>query len=445
MLNMSKKEKKSNEPVKTDMGIYVALDLGSCEVRGIAAKKDDKGNLVALATATCASTGMKRGAIQNVEETKNAINHVLTDLENTIKVQANKGVTDMYETVNVRIENVYVALNGNSIRTVNNTVNRRLGGDFITDELLEEFDRENRSIPLQNGEEIIDIVPLQFLVNDDETSTPVGCSCEVISATYTIFLGNASLLSNLKKCIEEIGRNLAGYCTAPVAAANATISANEKELGVVALDFGYSTTNVSIFYRGKIHFAFVIPIGSDIITKDIAQLKITEREADLLKQKCLCNLDSTKPDLLIGLSNGKDASYRNICNVVERRIDHIFKYVNLCIKQSNLRVGPQLEKAVLLGNASQLGGLKAKTEAHTGLPAHHGNLLERYRHLLPNNQKPNSFHVAIGTLLTATQNCVFSTKATQRPVEKKSGFKDWASKMVTGLFDAELPENQKNN
>lgn len=442
---MSKNEKKDNiVPLKTDMGIFVALDLGATEVRAIAAKKDNNGNFVTVAIASTPSNGIQRGAIQNIEKTKFAISHVLTDLENSIKIQANKGVTDPYELVDVKIEQVYIALNGNSIRTVTNTVNRRLGGNFITEDLMEEFDRENRNIERSGDLEILDIQPLQYLVNDDETSSPVGCRCEVISATYKIILGNANLLSSLRVCLESIGRKLAGYCIAPLAAANATISENEKELGVVVLDFGDSTTNLSIYYKGKMHYTLVIPIGSNIITNDIAQLRIVREEAEKIKKAGNCYLDKTKQDIIVGLSTGKDVSYRVICEVIERRIDLILEYVKLGIQESKLAVGPQLDQIVLLGNASKLRGLKAKIEEKIGLSAHEGRLLDRNMHLVP-SEKASNFHVAIGTLLTAKENCAVSTKINERPVEKKTVAKKVAN-LCSWIFKDELPEenNQKN-
>ncbi len=437
---MSKKDdKKTIVPEKTDMGIFVALDLGATEVRAIAAKKDNQGNFETMAIASTPSKGIQRGAIHNIEEAKFAINHVLTDLENNIKNLTNKGVTDIYEQVNVKIEQVYVALNGQSIRTVINKVARRLGGEFITADHIDDFNRENGKIP-HNDEEILEIHPIQYLVDDEEISSPIGCRCEVIQATYNIILGKKTLLGNLRVCLESIGRKLAGYCVSPIAAANACISKNEKELGIVMLDFGDSTTNLAIYHKGKMRYSLVVPIGGSIITNDIACLRIVKEEAEKIKKAGNCHIDKSKPDIIVGLSNGKNVSYHVICDVIERRIDLILEYIKLGIKESNLAVGPQLDQVVLLGNASNLLGLKGKIEEKIGLAAHKGKILNQYDMLVKQN---NNYAVALGTLLTAKENCAVSTKINARPKEKKSVI-DKINKSIGWLFSELEEDNQKN-
>ncbi|MCQ2208412.1 MAG: cell division protein FtsA [Paludibacteraceae bacterium] len=431
-------------PAKTDMGIFVALDLGGTEVRAIAAKKDDQGKFEFVSSASTPSRGIRRGAIYNIEDTKNDIKHVLTDLENSIKTQYNKNIVDVYDKINVKIEQVYIALNGNS-RSETNNMSRRMGGNIIDKELFDEFDRENRNFKLNNDLEILDIYPFKFLVDDDEpTNNPIGCRCEVISATYKIIVGKNTLLSNLRVCLESIGVKLAGYCVAPLAAANAVLSNNEKELGVVLIDFGATSTNVAIYHKNKLHYSLSIPIGSKVITDDIARLRIVAEEAEKIKKIGNCHLDRNEKDILIGLSTGNDISYKVICEVIERRIDTILAYVDLAIKESKLAVGPQLDQAVIVGEAANLKGLMGKIEETLGLPAHKGSIHSNYQHLIPQSANGRKFHVAIGTLVIAKENCVVSTKQAERP-QAKTSFMGSVKNAITSLFDEELPEekNQK--
>lgn len=440
---MSKKVVQNITPEKTAMGVFVALDLGATEIRAIAAKKDQNGKFHYLASATYASKSIFRGYINNIEIAKNDIKHVITDLENTIKVLCNNDITDPYEKINVKIEQVYVALNGQSIRTTINRVSRRLGGSLITQELLDQFDTENRNVLSTSDLEIVDITPIQYLVDDEENPSPVGCRCEVIQATYNIILGKRILLSNLRDCLAGIGIKLAGYCVSPIAASNATISANEKELGIVMVDFGDSTTNLAVYYKGKLHYSLVVPIGSSLITNDISELRIVKEDAEKIKKKGNCHVDKTKQDIIIGLSNNKDISYHLICDVIERRIDQILDYVKLGIQESKLAIGPQLDQIVLLGKASELKGLANKIEEKIGLAAHKGKLLEQYSHLVKNGT-PLDFAVAIGTLITAKENCAFSVKMNERPKEKRSLFRSFTT-FTTSLFSDDIPENQTNN
>lgn len=445
---MSKKDgQMATAPAKTDMGIFVALDLGGSEVRAIAAKKDEQGNFEYISSASTPSRGIRRGAIYNIEDTKNDIKHVLTDLENSIKTLYNKNISDIFEKINVRIEKVYVALNGNS-RSETNNMSRRMGGNIIDKELFDEFDRENRNFKLNNDLEILDIYPFKFLVDDDEpTNNPVGCRCEVISATYKIIVGKSTMLSNLRVCLESIGVTLAGYCVAPLAAANSILSNNEKELGVVLIDFGATTTNVAIYHKNKLHYSLSIPIGSKLITDDIASLRIVSEEAEKIKKIGNCHLDHNEKDFLIGLSTGNDISYKLICEVIERRINFILDYVDLAIKESKLSIGPQLDQAVVVGEGAKLKGLLGKIEEKLGLPAHMGSIHSNYKSLIPQAKNGTKFHVAIGTLLNAQENCVVSTKQTERPLPQKKTLFGKLKDFSTSIFNDELPEerNQKKD
>jgi len=72
----------------------------------------------------------------------------------------------------------------------------------------------------------------------------------------------------------------------PLASAEAVLTEEEKEAGVVLVDIGGGTTDVAIFQDNIIRHTAVIPFGGNVITEDIKEgCSIIRNQAELLKIK----------------------------------------------------------------------------------------------------------------------------------------------------------------
>src|SRR3990172_5304830 len=70
---------------------------------------------------------------------------------------------------------------------------------------------------------------------------------------------------------------------APGAAAEAVLTAEQKELGAALIDVGAGTTSVLAFERGAVKHTAVISVGGNHVSSDIAAgLRTPFREAELL-------------------------------------------------------------------------------------------------------------------------------------------------------------------
>ena len=77
----------------------------------------------------------------------------------------------------------------------------------------------------------------------------------------------------------------------PLAAAEAVLTPEEKELGVALVDLGAGTTDVLVFHQGALRHTAVLSIGGNHVTSDIAAgLRTPFRDAELLKQRSGCAL-----------------------------------------------------------------------------------------------------------------------------------------------------------
>ena len=72
----------------------------------------------------------------------------------------------------------------------------------------------------------------------------------------------------------------------PLAAAEAVLSAEERELGVALVDIGSGTTDIAVFHDGTVRHSAVLSVGGNHLTNDIAAgLRTPTADAERIKQR----------------------------------------------------------------------------------------------------------------------------------------------------------------
>jgi cell division protein FtsA len=107
-----------------------------------------------------------------------------------------------------------------------------------------------------------------------------------MEANFHIISGQVTAARNINKCVHRAGLNVTELILEPLASADAVLSAEEKEAGVVLVDIGGGTTDIAIFFDNIIRHTAVIPFGGNVVTEDIRQgCGIMRDQAELLKTK----------------------------------------------------------------------------------------------------------------------------------------------------------------
>lgn len=126
-----------------------------------------------------------------------------------------------------------------------------------------------------------------------------------------------------------------------MASADAVLSDEEKEAGVVLVDIGGGTTDVAIFYDGIIRHTAVIPFGGNIITEDIKEgCSIIRTQAEQLKVRfgsALAQENQENEIISIPGLRGrphKEISIRFLAQIIQARMEEILEFVLFEIKSS---------------------------------------------------------------------------------------------------------------
>ncbi len=346
--------------------IIAALDIGTTKVCVVVGKRNILNKIEVLGFGKVSSEGVIRGVVSNIDKTVKAISDAIDLAEKMSKHE---------------IQKVHVGIAGQHIKSLQHqgVLYRNNPQEEITREDVDKLVQDMYKIALPPGDQILHVIPQEFTVDDEEgIIDPVGMSGSRLQSNFHIITGNTSAASNILRCIEKAGLIAESMTLEPLASAESVLSKEEKEAGVVMVDIGGGTTDVTIYNEGIIRYTSVIPIGSNMITKDIkAGCSVTQEQAEKLKVRFGSALSEEIVDNRIITIPGlmgrepKEISEKNLARIIQARVEEIFEYVMWDIHRSGYE-NKLVAGIVLTGGGSLLKNLELLAEYQTGLAARIG-------------------------------------------------------------------------
>ena len=392
-----------------------AIDLGSSKIVGIIGSKSEDNIISVYAVEKESSDAcIKRGCIQNVEETALKIKRVISRLEARIKS---------------KIDKIYIGIGGQSIHSIDNKINHQLNEETpITAQIIDTLKEISMNSPVGN-KEVLEVLPSEYLIDGKKVIQPIGVYGSEIEVTHKLIVGRASLKKNIQRVFEKLDVSLAGFIIAPLAASSVMTEA-EKNLGAVLVDFGAETTTVSIYKDGLLRYLAVIPIGGKAITKDIASLQILEEDAEKIK---FIHGD-VSPD--IDIPEGKVLNYNNSNNnsvsdvikiypktlhkVILARTEEIVENINNQIRLSGYDKQQLGSGIIITGGASRIKNFTQLLIKKAEMDVKFGEFNKTIQSQIYSEiGKDPHFSVLLGTLLRGEENCRKVEIVKEKPMEKE--------------------------
>jgi cell division protein FtsA len=355
---------------------FVGIDIGSSKVGVLIGQRDAKGSMEVVGKGLAPNRGTRKGNIVNVEATVEALKQASEEAE----VMAG-----------VEISRAYVGVAGADIRSVNSrgmvSVSRK--DREITRQDIQRVLEAAQSAALPSDREILHAVPQEFIVDEqggiDEPLGMLGTRVEVMVHLVT---GNITRSRTLLTCVNRAGIEVVEMVFEPLATAEAVLSPDERELGVLLVDIGAGTTEYALFCEGEIQYSAVAPIGAGHFTNDLAMvLRTPFAEAERIKIKQGCCLPSmvTEEDGIsvptVAGGGSRVVPKRELCEILQPRAEELFNMLRDDLRKhasdEGLRGG-----VVLTGGGAQLDGLLELAEqvfdagVRYGLPRGLGGLVD---------------------------------------------------------------------
>jgi len=375
--------------------IVVGLDLGTTKVCTIIGERDDDGQVHIIGVGTTPSTGLKKGSVVNIEQTIASIK---------------KSVQDAERMAGVEVGSVFAGVAGGHIKGLNSrgviAVSRK--DKEITEEDRERVIEAAQAIAIPLDREIIHVIPQEYIVDDqDGIKNPVGMSGVRLESEVHVVTGGVTSVQNIVRSVERAGLQVADIILQPLASAEAILSADEKELGVVLIDIGGGTTDMAVFINGSLWHTGIITLGGTLVTSDVAVgLRTPNTEADNIKIQYGCSYTAMVKEeeeiTVPGVGGRPDRRMprRVLSEIIEARMEEIFELVGAELKkhgfEDRIPAG-----AVITGGAALMEGTAELAEKILQLPVRIGSP-KRVGGLTDVVSNP-SYSTAVGLVLMGMQ------------------------------------------
>jgi len=343
--------------------IVVGLDIGTSKVCAVIGEMTEQGVEI-IGVGAHSSQGLRKGVVINIEGTVNSVK---------------KAVEEAGLMAGCEIHTVFTSISGGHIKAFNSHGIVAVKNKEVTQRDLERVIDAARAVAIPMDRDVLHVLPQDYIIDDqDGIREPLGMSGVRLEAKVHIVTGAATSAQNIVKCCNRTGLNVAEIVLAPLAAAEAVLSDEERELGVVLVDMGGGTTDIAIYHDGAVKHTAVIGIGGNHVTNDIAAgLRTPFNDAERIKQR----YGSAKASMVPGDERvdvpsvaGKGAgsvSRQILCEIIEPRLDEIFELVQKEIVKSGFE-GALTSGIVITGGSMLLPGAVEMAERSFGLPVRLG-------------------------------------------------------------------------
>jgi len=251
--------------------IVVGLDIGTTKICAVVGEVSGDGISI-IGIGTHPSIGLRKGVVVNIETTVESIK---------------KAVEEAELMAGCEISSVYTGIAGGHITGFNSRGIVAIKGPEITPQDVERVIDAARAVAIPMDREVIHVLPQEYIVDDQPgIQNPVGMSGVRLEAKIHIVTGAVTSAHNIVKCANRSGLDVCDIVLESLASGEAVLAEEEKQLGTALLDLGGGTTDLAIFSGKNIKHTFVLALGGDNLTNDIAiGLRCPHPEAEKIKKR----------------------------------------------------------------------------------------------------------------------------------------------------------------
>jgi cell division protein FtsA len=337
-----------------------AIDIGTTKICTIMGVVDDKSGLRILGIGTAPSHGIEKAVVGNVSQVKESIRQSV-------------GKAEMM--AGSKLSSAYIGVTGQSISSVNNK-----GTIAITnnDQLVRQSDLKRvLDVAINSGSpadrKILHIIPRSYTLDGHDVQNPVGMHGNELGIEAHVITGAAASVQNLTQCINGVGVSIEDFILEPLASAEAVLSEEEKQAGVLVADIGGGITNIAVFKDGCIYHTSVLPVGGNHVSQDIATgLALPFELAEEMKKKygSLQPTEEKEDDKSIS-ENGHVVSSRDLSDIIRARLEELMRLVVMELPNSkSASIIPA--GIVVTGGCANLPGIVEMAQSVTRLPVRMG-------------------------------------------------------------------------
>jgi len=331
-------------------GVLVGIDVGTSKVCALIGEVGRDGRLTVIGHGTVPSSGLKKGAVVNIDQTVRSIRDAVERAERLS---------------GWKIDKAFVGVGGAQVESLNSTGQVAVAShtrEVARDDIRRAVEQA-RTIPIPSNREVLHVERRGFIVDGQEgVKDPLGMSALRLEVETHIVTAPATAVQNLMKCVAQAGVKIDELVVNALASAEAVVNETERELGVAVADVGAGTIDLAMFNEGSPFHTTVLPVGGNFVTNDVAiGMKTSLPVAEELKiRHGTCDLrgiteDETIPVAVLGEDAGRTVSRLELCQIIEARMRETFELLAAEMRSAGSGMLPA--GLILTGGGAQLAGI----------------------------------------------------------------------------------------
>ena len=250
--------------------VFGAVNIGSFRISAMVAAIGEDGELIVLGSSHRAAQGVKRGYVTDMVVATYAVRDAIEKAEK------------MAETA---LGSVWIGCSGAGLSSQIAQVEIDIGGRRIEDDDIAHLLTAARDAIQPDGRVVLHAVPAHYTLDGAHgVANPHGLHAERLGVDVHVMLADGAPIRNMTEAVQNAHLAVDGVVASPIAAGQACLSAEEREIGVALVEFGAEVTTVSVFVAGMLLGMATISMGSGDITDAIASsFGIRRFQAERLK------------------------------------------------------------------------------------------------------------------------------------------------------------------
>lgn len=410
---------------KKNGALLAAADIGSGRIKVIVAGMLPDKTLALRGVGEAESAGVQEGKITDIDKSAKALEMALKEAEIMSEC---------------RIHSLAVSLSGEHIRGT------EVGGETVINDgvvTATEISHVRKlaaaELPDPNAKVLAMLERHYEIDGHGGLRQPLGMTGRKLSGRMHLITASGNALADMEKCVMQAGGRTDGdFVFSPLAAADAVLTEDEKQLGVCVADIGAGTTDIAIFADGVVWHTAAFGIAGNDIRSDIAHMHHASTES-AEAAKCSIGVAEQDGGEFIALCDASGSGDNKVGRAVVRdtigcRAEEIVGKIADAIG----RHGRQLSAGVVfVGDTALMPGFADAAARQLSMPVRIG--LPRYRGERHELVARPRFAVAMGLLHK-------SAARRRAHIENRAGMtvRDWLKDLWRRMSDGDSGDEQHN-
>lgn len=342
--------------------IQAVIEIGSSRLRVLITQGDaqgEQGEFSVLGCGIASAEAVKSGDIKDIAATHRALRHAIEEAERQ----------SGYE-----IRNVDVSMGGAQVMGLNSEAATSVNGEVSAAHISELVSHARQRVT-EHSQRILHIFAQRYVLDERrEVLYPRAMPAHHIKARFHVLRADAATAQTIERCMETVKVGVNAVVSSALASSYMATSAEEREVGVCALDIGAGTLDFVIWINGTVVASGGLNIGGEQVSSALAtQYSTTRQYAEMLKcQQGAMSAALMKAPVVdiphTGLHSGRKIASSEFADAISKSYEQLFQHFEAALRRLGILHEISIRSLVITGGAAQMPGLTNYLQERFKLP-----------------------------------------------------------------------------